>query len=156
MCRGLGRPARANQPDAGAIAPRLHEAEAEPERGPGGAFTVFAIEEGLVRTGGERLAFVIVPGQIRGDREPLEVFRVGRRLPVGGPQQPIRFGPLPPLERLPAALQCGEVRHAAGDPERPKADCDWNVSARQAAWMSHSTERTLAHDSAGLGRGGAR
>jgi hypothetical protein len=116
----LEQPLRPVDPAAGAGGPAsVHQDEGDPERAPGGGGDV---AEPDVHAGGARPevdALLLPAGQVRGDREPLEVRGPEPRLAVRGRQLRPRVGPRPSFVGLPAQLH--RTGHGSSlAPSRPR------------------------------------
>ena len=82
--------ARASQPPAGAISPAQEQAEAEPERAPGRPPRVTAAQALVMSSLARGRPDVVLAGEVRRHRQPLQIVDIQRRSAVGGGQLDVR------------------------------------------------------------------
>ncbi len=82
--------------------PTLEQAEAEPERAPGRPPRIALAQALVVGSLARGRPDVVLAGEVRRHRQPLQIVDTQRRSPVGGRQLDVRIPPRPTLERAPA------------------------------------------------------
>ena len=85
--------------------------DAEPERAPRRPRGCAASQECVVRPRPGVSALGVAADQVRGNREPLEVFGLEGRLAIRGRELLVRILPGLPLERCPALIERGAHGH---------------------------------------------
>jgi hypothetical protein len=111
------QPAGPGDPAAttGDLAP-VEEADGQPERAPDRSLHAAQPQERMMRTRPGVGAVVVPPDQERGCRQPLQVLRLERGLPVGGRQQSEGIPQACPPEGLPAPIERVGRRHPPSPP----------------------------------------
>jgi hypothetical protein len=89
----------------------VERAEGQPERAPGRSLHAALAQERVMRTRSDLGAVVFPPDQVGRGRQPLQVLRLQRGLPLSCPQPRERLGPCPVLERFPALVERVGRRH---------------------------------------------
>jgi hypothetical protein len=110
---GPGQPAAG----AGQLAP-VQQAVGQPERAPGGTLRAAQPQPRLMRARQDLVAVGIPTHQVGGHGQPLQILRGKRGLPVGRRQLVEGIRPRPPLEAVPAPIQCVSRGHARSPPPR--------------------------------------
>jgi hypothetical protein len=111
------QPAGPGDPAAttGDLAP-VEVAEGQPERAPDRSLHAAPAQELVMRARPGVGAVVVPPDQVGGRRQPLQVLRLERGLPVGGRQLRKRIRPRPTPVRRPAPIERIRRRHPPSPP----------------------------------------